>query len=176
MNLIADRKVKELSLQVFEQTLNQNATKDGGTFTRNLSEQEENAVVELMLEGNPNNGWDTFVKRYGKHYPLFNSSIAKCLQHLDLVSARTTIEQELKRFTLNPEQAIVLLRAVLKEDGENCRYLAELYCQNCHAAAVDNTIEMLLRNIDDKFAGRAEVNTLLTPLYIKKVGSNTKIS
>ena len=75
LDLIKSGEFKELSAQVFEQTLG-----GGGTYTAVLAEKEELALAEAVCLADARA--IRFAKKYWEHYCPFNSAVSLMLEHI----------------------------------------------------------------------------------------------
>jgi hypothetical protein len=73
LTLIEDDQVEELRSKVFEQRLSD--SKDGGTYTTVLDEDEEVALVTKIAD--KSDYWLGFLKEYIQHYPLCNTAVCE---------------------------------------------------------------------------------------------------
>ena len=166
LKLIEENKVNDLSSRVFKQKLDKSST---GTFTAVLTEQEENACVQKMLDNHPTGAWRDFVVQYFNHYPPCNSSVELLLNNLHLVVARDLLKLVIKKNGILEEQAKKLCQTVLREDIEHSFHLVQDYCRNPRRLNVDSTLLLLLHNIDDKYADRGDIHVKLADVYQKSV-------
>ena len=146
INLIKENRVKDLSSQVFEQTI-----EGTGTYTRCMYEDEENAVVEQFLktEGSVKKEWGNFIKRYIKHYPLFNSS--EDILTKNVYSGKDVLCAIWARYGCPEKVAIEVCQSALKDN----RNLSSLLINLCRASKTfSSQVFNLLEKIDFSYAER----------------------
>jgi hypothetical protein len=164
LSLIGENKVNDLSSLVFNQKLNKES-KEG--FTNVLSEAEENAAVQKMLDNHPNGAWRDFVVQYFNHYPPCNSTVDLLLNNADLVVARDVLKQVITMDWggLTLDQAKKLCEIVQKEKNSFCFHLLEAYCHNPHCMVVDQSLVLMLFRIDEIYADHGDIHVKLAEIY-----------
>ena len=164
LSLIEENKVNDLSSRVFKQKLDKSST---GTFTAVLTEAEENACVQKMLDNHPNGAWRDFVVHYFSHYPPCNSSVNLLLCNADLAVARDVLKQVITMDWggLTLDQAKKLCEIVQKEKNSFCFHLLEAYCHNPHCMVVDQSLVLMLLRIDEIYADHGDIHVKLAEIY-----------
>ena len=164
LSLIEENKVNDLSSLVFNQKLNKDSA---GTFTAVLTEQEENACVQKMLDNHPNGAWRDFVVQYFNHYPPCNSSVNLLLCNADLAIARDVLKQVITMDWggLIPDQARKLCEIVQKEKTSFCFHLLEAYCRKPRCIAVDQSLLLMLLRVDEIYADHGDIHVKLAEIY-----------
>lgn len=170
--LIEENKVNDLSFLVFNQKLTPTSTE---TYTDTLSEEEENAVIQKMLDNHPTGAWRDFVAEYFKHYPPCNSSVDLLLSNLNLVVARDLLKQIIKSYSIMEDQAQTLCQAVLKDKVDYGFHLVQDYCNNPRRMNINHTLLLSLQNIDDKYADHGDIHVKLVNVYQTAVQQNGKL-
>lgn len=172
LSLIEENKVNDLTSLVFNQKLNQNSP---GSFTELLTEPEENAVIQKMLDSHPNSAWRDFAAEYFKHYPPCNSTVDLMLANLNLVVARDLLKQIIKRYSIMEYQALTLCQAVFQDEVDHGFHLVHDYCKNPRRMAVNNDLLLMLGNIDNKYADHGDVHVKLAEVYQTAIKNNNNL-
>lgn len=164
LSLIGENKVNDLSSLVFNQKLNKDS-KEG--FTNVLSETEENAAVQKMLDNHPNGAWRDFVVQYFNHYPPCNSTVNLLLNNADLAVARDVLKQVITMDWggLTIDQAKKLCEIVQKEENSFSFHLLEAYCHNPHCMVTDQSLLLMLLRVDEIYADHGDIHVKLAEIY-----------
>ena len=161
--LIKSGQIEDLKAQIFGQKLEKNSE---GTYTAVLSEEEELAVVQQVVEDNEQSElWRVFFEQYISHYAPFNSALKVLIEYLNVDSSPKLLLSVAKKWGLAPDIMILLCQKAIKEERVEATPILAECAQNPHSIRFDEDIFRVLERFDDRLDGKASVKC--APLYRK---------
>ncbi|MBO6290089.1 MAG: hypothetical protein J6N45_07190 [Alphaproteobacteria bacterium] len=155
IELIKSGQIEDLKAQTFGQKLESYSE---GTYTAVLSEEEELAVVQQVVEDNEQSElWRVFFEQYISHYVPFNSALKVLIENLYVQPACMLLLVVAKRWGLAPDIMTLLCQKAIKEElAETAPILAE-YAQNPRSTRFYEDTFRVLERFDDRLDGKASV-------------------
>ena len=163
IELIKSGQIEDLKAQTFEQKLESYSE---GTYTAVLSEEEELAVVQQVVEDNEQSElWRVFFEQYISHYVPFNSALKVLIEYLNVASSPKLLLSVAKRWGLAPDIMFLLCQKAIKEEQAEVASILAEYAQNPRSTRFYEDIFRVLERFDDRLDGKAPVKC--APLYRK---------
>ena len=146
LDLIKSGKFKELSAQVFNQTLSGEST-----YTAVLDEREELALVEAVCDGSA--AAKKIALKYWQHYAPFNSAEKLMIEHIKCSVMPEILLQLIKKWGAVPEQTKLICQAACGSGGEQYLPLVEACVKNCRTLSVNPELGYWFEKVDGQYGG-----------------------
>lgn len=144
LDLIKSGKFKELSAQVFNQTLSGEST-----YTAVLDEREELALVEAVCDGSA--AAKKIALKYWQRYAPFNSAEKLMIEHIKCPAVPDVLLLIIKKWGSVPEQTKLICKAASGSGGEQYLPLVEACVQNCKALSANPETLYWLEKLDGQY-------------------------
>lgn len=144
LDLIKSGKFKELSAQVFDQTLG-----GEGTYTAVLDETEELALVDAVYDGSA--AAKKIAMQYWQHYAPFNSAVKLMIEHMTYPAMPDILRFIIEKWGLVPEQIRMICQQANTYDSEIFLPLAEICAKNIRSTQVNPEMVYWFEKLDNRY-------------------------